>query len=79
MTSRLCACDACTCELPDPPRHVNDGLAYCCPACADGHRQGEKCQMPGCQCSSAAAREQSGATLDHAVEETFPASDPVSP
>lgn len=58
-------------------RRPQDGKAYCCEACATGHRNGEPCRMPGCNCAQAAQPKESN--VDNALDETFPASDPISP
>lgn len=80
MNEERCACPACSCVV-DANALVRDGKAYCCPACAEGHPPGnEACREPDCHCGEAAVRDQpKESQVDHALEETFPASDPISP
>nr|WP_225777868.1 metallothionein [Pseudomonas sp. Marseille-Q3773] len=74
MNELRCACQECTCTVDAAPL---DGKAYCCEACATGHRNGEPCRMPGCNCAQVAQPKES--SVDNALDETFPASDPISP
>ncbi|MFJ4156634.1 metallothionein [Pseudomonas sp. NPDC089752] len=53
MSEQRCACKACSCTV-DANALVQGGEAYCCEACATGHRHGEPCRMAGCKCSEAA-------------------------
>jgi len=74
MNEQRCACAHCSCTV-DANALQRDGKAYCCEACASGHRQGEACRMQDCHCG-----EQPGErAVDNALDETFPASDPISP
>ncbi len=74
MNEQRCACVHCSCTV-DANALQRDGKAYCCEACASGHRHGEACRMQDCRCG--AKPEESA--VDNALEETFPASDPISP
>jgi hypothetical protein len=49
MTDRTCACPDCDCTV-DANAQVQGGEAYCCEACASGHRNGDPCRMAGCHC-----------------------------
>jgi hypothetical protein len=51
--------------------------AYCCEACANGHKDNQHCRMNDCDC--AAAVQPNEKNVDNALDETFPASDPISP
>ena len=51
MNEQSCACNQCTCTV-DANAKAQDGNAYCCEACANGHRDGQQCRMPGCECGS---------------------------
>ncbi|WP_338743995.1 metallothionein [Pseudomonas putida] len=49
MNEQRCACPHCSCTV-DATALQRDGKAYCCEACASGHRGGEACRMQDCQC-----------------------------
>lgn len=51
MSATTCSCPTCNCEV-DANAHSRDGLAYCCEACAEGHRNGQKCRKPDCNCAT---------------------------
>ena len=74
MSELRCACSECSCTVDAAPQN---GKAYCCEACATGHRNGEACRMPGCNCAQVAQPKETN--VDNALDETFPASDPISP
>ncbi|MHC6225635.1 metallothionein [Pseudomonas sp. X10] len=76
MTDQRCACPHCSCSV-DANAQAQDDKAYCCEACASGHRNGEPCRMPDCHCSENVQPKESN--VDNALDETFPASDPISP
>ncbi|MCI0911328.1 metallothionein [Pseudomonas putida] len=76
MNERRCACANCSCTVDENARMQND-KAYCCEACASGHRNGEPCRMSDCKCGEAAQPNEN--KVDNALDETFPASDPISP
>ncbi|WP_449433030.1 metallothionein [Pseudomonas putida] len=76
MNEQRCACAHCSCTV-DANALQQGGKAYCCEACASGHRNGEACRMSDCKCGEAAHPTES--TVDNALDETFPASDPISP
>ncbi len=80
MNGTRCACPECTCVVGSDAV-IREGRAFCCPACAEGHpTDDEQCRDPVCRCGEANARDQPRETqVDHALEETFPASDPISP
>ncbi|WP_431033430.1 metallothionein family protein [Pseudomonas yamanorum] len=81
-TTGPCACTACTCDAADFEPYQRDGKIYCSPACADLHLQGKPCPAASCQCKlgvKVQERAISDSQLDEAIEETFPASDPISP
>ncbi|MFD2644850.1 metallothionein [Pseudomonas japonica] len=73
-----CACPGCTCEV-DANALMRDGEAYCCESCASGHAKGEPCHMSACHCGDEQGRQPDESKVDNALEETFPASDPISP
>lgn len=56
---------------------VQNGKAYCCEACATGHRNGELCRMSDCKYGELAQSKEPN--VDNALDEAFPASDPISP
>lgn len=75
-----CACTACSCKAS--VHHQRNGKHYCSQACADMHPQGQPCPSTDCHCESGVTvqeRAVSDSQLDEAIEETFPASDPISP
>ncbi|MBI6707064.1 metallothionein family protein [Pseudomonas syringae] len=75
-----CACTACNCQASGD--YQRDGESYCSQSCADRHPQGQPCPSDDCHCESGVTvdkRDISDSQLDEAVEETFPASDPISP
>lgn len=78
MSEQRCACPGCTCEV-DANAVQLAGEAYCCKACASGHANGEPCRMSECHCGDDKARQPDEEQVDNALEETFPASDPISP
>ncbi|HCN45355.1 MAG TPA: metallothionein [Pseudomonas sp.] len=78
MSEQHCACPGCTCEV-DANAVQLAGQAYCCKACASGHAGGEPCRMSECHCGDDKARQPDEENVDNALEETFPASDPISP
>ncbi|MBC3301045.1 metallothionein [Pseudomonas sp. SWRI18] len=81
-TNLPCACPDCSCHVAEDTRYQRDGKAYCSQACADLHPAGQPCPSDTCHCERGIALEErsiSDSKLDEAVEETFPASDPISP
>lgn len=78
MSDHHCACPGCTCEV-DANAVVRNGQSYCCEACAAGHDHDEPCSMDGCHCGDEAPEQPKESSVDNALEETFPASDPISP
>lgn len=54
MTNPKCACPSCNCEL-DNHAVQRGGQRYCCDACANGHANGEACQMGQCGCATPAS------------------------
>lgn len=76
MNEQRCDCPHCTCTV-DANAVQLAGKAYCCEACAKGHRNGEPCRMSECHCGEATQPTES--SVDNALDETFPASDPISP
>lgn len=82
LTIEKCACPNCACSAsPEKPLEHN-GKFWCSEACADLHPGGAPCPNKECQCgmsSQTQDRSISDSQLDQAVEETFPASDPISP
>ncbi|MBV4536246.1 metallothionein [Pseudomonas sp. SWRI10] len=44
MKEQRCACPHCNCTV-DANAVQQGGKAYCCEACATGHRNGERCRM----------------------------------
>ncbi len=82
QTPQTCACSGCTCEIDEHQRVERNGELFCCDACADLHPHGQPCPSPACHCESGVQVDERRVTesnLDEAVEETFPASDPISP
>lgn len=79
MERRICACENCNCEIPPVASDDSapyDHTQYCCKACADRHPAGlEHCHNPDCHCGKGVNETH----LDEALDETFPASDPISP
>jgi metallothionein len=45
-----CACRDCVCVIPVSKAVSRDGKAYCCDACADGHKDHAGCDHAGCTC-----------------------------
>ncbi|QIB03916.1 metallothionein [Pseudomonas fluorescens] len=82
MSELKCGCPDCHCDV-DPQQVFNhDGEAYCSQACAEQHPNGEPCPAPDCHCERSGKvgeRDITDNQLDDALEETFPASDPISP
>lgn len=76
MSAQRCSCNACTCSV-DANAALQDGKAYCCEACANGHSSGEPCRMADCTCSERGQPKPNSA--DSALDETGPMGDPVSP
>ncbi|BBT40224.1 MULTISPECIES: metallothionein [Pseudomonas] len=76
MTEQRCACNHCSCTV-DANAILQDDKAYCCEACATGHRNGEPCRMADCNCAEMVQPKETN--VDNALDETFPASDPISP
>ncbi|AZF37512.1 MULTISPECIES: metallothionein [unclassified Pseudomonas] len=77
-----CACPGCSCQVTAAARYERDGKAFCSQACADLHPRGQACPSAECHCESHVKvqdRAVSDSQLDEAIEETFPASDPISP
>lgn len=82
MTDQTCACPDCTCGTSGELVVERDNQRFCSPACADQHPDGEPCPGDNCHCEHAGeveGRPITNSTLDDALEETFPASDPISP
>lgn len=76
MSDVRCACNHCHCTV-DGNTVTQGAKAYCCEACATGHRNGEPCRMADCHCGEAEQPKET--SVDNALDETFPASDPISP
>ncbi len=76
MSEVRCACNHCNCTV-DANSVTQGDKAYCCEACANGHRNGEPCRMQDCHCGEATQPKET--SVDNALDETFPASDPISP
>jgi hypothetical protein len=77
-----CACPGCTCSASSEHCIERDGKRYCCQACADLHPGGQPCPSSACHCEQNQGvdeRHVSDSQLDEALEETLPASDPISP
>jgi hypothetical protein len=82
LLTEHCACSGCTCTFDPEDAVPRNGKLWCSSACADLHPQGAPCPDEGCHCeqgSQSQERTISDSQLDEAVEETFPASDPISP
>jgi hypothetical protein len=69
--------------LVQPGSEFNqDGELFCSEACATQHTHGEPCPSPDCHCehgNAAGEGVKKEDELENALEETFPASDPISP
>jgi len=77
-----CACPECTCSVDVQNPIKRNGKLWCSDACADLHPNGLPCPDNNCHCEQSTqvtGRTISDSQLDEAVEETFPASDPISP
>lgn len=77
-----CACTGCKGTATAEDSHQRDGKSYCSSACADLHPEKARCPDETCHCdqiTTTHSRSVSESQLDQAVEETFPASDPISP
>ncbi len=82
MKPNQCGCPGCVCEVSEGTVYNHDGELYCSEACATHHQHGEKCPSADCHCESSSKeddRDVNEGDLDSALEETFPASDPISP
>lgn len=80
MQPDICTCPGCICELDDTAIRKGDQY-FCCEGCAQGHAGQRGCREPECPCADKARRSPPSEEnkLDHSLEETFPASDPISP
>ncbi|MDB6052022.1 MAG: putative metallothionein [Pseudomonas sp.] len=79
--SVLCACPDCTCVI-DEQRYERNGELFCSNACGDLHPHGKPCPSPSCHCETGVRigeRSVTESNIDEALDETFPASDPISP
>jgi hypothetical protein len=77
-----CACPDCTCVIDEHQGIDRNGEIFCSEACADLHPHGTPCPSESCQCQSGVRVGENHVTesnLDEALDETFPASDPISP
>jgi hypothetical protein len=77
-----CACPGCKCIAEGESAIKRNGKTWCSDACADLHPNGTPCPSKNCHCEKNSVsndRTVSDAQTDQAVEETFPASDPISP
>jgi hypothetical protein len=77
-----CACPDCICEVRNDQRFHRDGKGFCSDACANLHPHGIDCPSASCNCDSGVRvgeRRVTEANIDEALDETFPASDPISP
>lgn len=45
-----CACPDCVCVVKLSEAVKRDEKAYCCDACADGHKDHVGCEHAGCTC-----------------------------
>lgn len=80
--AQRCACPDCTCEFRDDERFERNGEIFCSDACANLHPHGTPCPSASCNCESGVRignRRVTEANIDEALDETFPASDPISP
>ncbi|MBA1193117.1 MAG: metallothionein [Pseudomonas sp.] len=76
MSEQRCACAHCSCTV-DATTVTQGDKAYCCEACANGHKDNQHCCMNDCDCAAAVQPDEE--KVDNALDETFPASDPISP
>ncbi len=83
MAEKTCNCSGCDCGPGSTEGVEVQGKWFCCVACSLDHLDGQPCTMRGCGCGSTAVKTrdhgQGHDKVDNAVEETFPASDPISP
>ncbi len=83
MTDKTCNCSGCDCANEHTEGVEVKGRWFCCVACSVDHLNGEACAMQGCGCGSTGVKTRDAGQghdkVDHAVDETFPASDPISP
>ena len=82
VTPLSCACPGCSWATAEHPTIEQDGKTWCSQACADHHPAGQSCPNDDCHCEQGTQVQERTVTepqLDAAVEETFPASDPISP
>ncbi|MBA1245154.1 metallothionein [Pseudomonas japonica] len=83
MADKTCNCSGCDCTAEHTEGVEVKGQWYCCVACSVDHLDGEPCAMAGCECGSTGVKTREEGKghdkVDHAVDETFPASDPISP
>ena len=82
LTTEKCACPNCVCSADPQKALEHNGKLWCSEACAHLHPGGAPCPTKGCQCGTGTQTQNrlvSDSQLDQAVEETFPASDPISP
>lgn len=83
MGDKACNCAGCTCNGAHGDGVEVKGKWYCCVPCSVDHLDSQPCAMQGCACGSTGVKTQEGDAgknkLDNAVDETFPASDPISP
>ncbi|MNE45560.1 Prokaryotic metallothionein [compost metagenome] len=77
VNPEICECPGCLCELDSTAVRKGE-QHFCCEACAEGHGNSDTCRDPECPCADKARRAREK-QLDHSLEETFPASDPISP
>lgn len=81
-TFSSCACPNCDCTVQADQSYERNGKAYCSQACADLHPAGQPCPSQACHCGHGTQtkdRTVSDAQPDPAIEESVPASDPLSP
>ncbi|MHA6495439.1 metallothionein family protein [Pseudomonas borbori] len=82
MTDQQCACPTCCCSVDTAIAQVRGAATYCSEACASQHAEGQHCPAAQCNCEQVAKAPRAAVSedqLDDALEETFPASDPISP
>lgn len=83
MVDKTCNCAGCECNGRHGEGVEVKGRWYCCVPCSLNHLDSQPCAMQGCACGSTGVKTQEGDPeknkLDNAVDETFPASDPISP
>lgn len=83
MAEKSCNCAGCECTSTHGEGVEVKGQWFCCVPCSLDHLDSQPCAMEGCGCGNTGVKtrheDRGHSKLDNAVDETFPASDPISP